>query len=338
MVLLESGLCICRYRLVKNADGSYFEDFTTQSYYNPVAMMNHSQLNNKVNTLVGSFTTQVKLPFDLTYNIALSYQKKDTLQGQYLDSYFTNNFNGMYNNPDPGFGFHLPQSFGTNGQATRTSFENSNKILETYLTWDKKIGYHSINAVLGYSWQSNIFGDGFSVTTSNFPVDNISYNNLALSNPYAVSSYRINFGADGVYQQTRLISDFARLNYSYQDKYLLQGSVRKDGSSVFGTDKQWGYFPSVGAGWRISQEGFMRDQHIFSELKLRASYGVTGNATGFNAYTAQFISGSFGTYYYNGVQTAALGPIQCGSMRDLQWGEDGDHEFRPGLCHSGKAD
>lgn len=316
-VLLESALYL-PVSPVKNADGTYFENFTTQNYYNPVAMMKHSQLNRKFNTLIGSFTTQVKLPFDLTYNINLSYQKQDTLQGQYLDSYFTNNYNGMYDNPNPGLGFHQPQSFGTNGQATRTAYENTIKLLETYLTWDKKIGDHSINAVVGYSWQSNVIGDGFTVTTSNFPVDNVGYNNLVLGNPYAVSSYRIGFGADGVYQQTRLISDFARLNYNYRDKYLLQGSIRKDGSSVFGLDHQWGYFPSVGAAWRISQENFMRDQNIFSDLKLRGSYGVTGNATGFGAYTAQLISGSFGTYYYNGTLVAALGPLQAANQ-DLRW-------------------
>jgi iron complex outermembrane receptor protein len=61
-----------------------------------------------------------------------------------------------------------------------------------------------------------------------------------------------------------------------------------------------GVFPSVGVAWRLSQEDFLEGQNIFDDLKLRASYGVTGNASGFNAYTSQFISGSLGTYYYNG--------------------------------------
>jgi TonB-dependent starch-binding outer membrane protein SusC len=109
------------------------------------------------------------------------------------------------------------------------------------------------------------------------------------------------------------------LNYNFKDKYLLQGSIRRDGSSVFGKNNQWGYFPSVGAAWRINQENFMQQQHIFTDLKLRASYGVTGNATGFNAFTAQFISGSRGTFYYNGNGLSpAFGPTQAANF-DLQW-------------------
>lgn len=316
-VLLQSALYL-PVSPIKNADGTYFENFQNQNYYNPVAMLDNSQVNNKNNTLVGSFTTQVKLPFGFTYDMNLAYQSTSLLYGAYYNKYFTDHYTNMYDNPDPGLGAHSQQTFGTNGQAVRSSFQNTSKLLETYLTWDRKFGDHNINAVLGYSWQNFINGDGFQASTSNFPVDNIAYRNFALSNPYAVSSYRIDFGPNGVYQETRLISDFARLNYNFKDKYLLQGSIRRDGSSVFGTDHQWGYFPSVGAAWRISNEAFMDKQQIFTSLKLRASYGVTGNATGFNAYTARLISGSLGTYYYNGVLVAAYGPTQADNP-DLRW-------------------
>jgi len=316
-VLLESALFL-PVSPIKNSDGTYFENFNHSNYYNPVAMMNHSQLNTKYNNLAGSFFTQVRLPFGLKYDLNLSYQNYSSLQGEYLDSYFTNNYNGMYNNPDPGLTFHLPQAFGANGQATRSSYQNTTKVLESFLTWDRKFGFHTINAVLGYSWQTQVTGEGLSVTTANFPVNSISYNNLALSNPYGLSSYTVSFGSDGVYYKTRMISDFGRVNYNYKDKYLFQGSIRRDGSSVFGLSHQWGYFPSVGAAWRISQENFMKQQLIFSELKLRGSYGVTGNSTGFNAYTAQSLSGNNGTFYYNGSNNAAYGPIQAANP-DLRW-------------------
>ncbi|MEO7992033.1 MAG: TonB-dependent receptor [Chryseolinea sp.] len=303
---------------IKNADGTYFENFVKSGYYNPVAMLKNSQMNTKYNLLIGSFTTKVELPFGLTYDLNLSYQNSSYLFGSYLDKYFTTNYNSMYDNPDPGYGGHTLQTFGTNGQATRSSFQDSKKVLETFLTWNKSIGDHTINAVIGYSWQDNIFGDGFQATTSNFPADNTGYNNLALSNPTTYNS-GLYFGGVRAYSHTRLISDFARLNYNYKDKYLLQGSIRRDGGSVFGKNNQWGYFPSVGVAWRIEQEGFMQTQQLFSDLKLRGSYGVTGNSTGFDAYTAQFISSSAGTYYYNGVGlTAAYGPTQAANF-DLQW-------------------
>ncbi len=303
---------------VTNPDGTYFENFTNTGYFNPAAMINKAQDNTKYNNLVGSLTAQVKLPFHLTYDLNLSYQNYTSLHGEFYGSYYAQyNSANFYNNPDPPQ-VHSLLNFGTNGSALRNTYQNTRKVLETFVTWDRQFGDHSINAVLGYSWQGSINGDGFQSSSTNFPVDNIGYNNFALSNPYAVASYRVNFGADGIYQETRLISDFARLNYNYKDRYLLQGSVRRDGSSVFGQNNQWGYFPAVGVAWRIGQERFMQGQSLVNDLKLRASYGVTGNSSGFNAYTAQFLSGSLGTYYYNGVQTAAYGPTQAANP-NLQW-------------------
>ena len=317
-VLLQSALYL-PVSPVKNADGTYFENFTKTGYYNPVAMMNNSTLNTKSNNLVASFTTQVKLPFGLQYDLNLSYQNSSTLQGVYFTKYFTSKYNSMYDNPDPAFSGHTQQTFGTNGQAGRSSYQNTAKVAENYLTWNGKFGDHAVNAVVGYSWQENVSGDGFQATTSNFPVDNISYLNFALSNPYATSAFRINFGADGIYQKTRLISDFARVNYNYKEKYLFQGSIRRDGSSVFGANNYWGYFPSGAVAWRINQEGFMQGQQLFSDLKLRASYGVTGNSSGFNAYSAQVISGgNLGNYNYNGVLTSALGATQAANP-NLKW-------------------
>ncbi len=303
---------------VRNANGTFFENFQNTGYFNPAALIEHAKDNTKYNNLVGSFTTNVKLPWGFSYDLNLSYQNLSQLHGEFYDSYYAQyNSANFYNNPDPPL-VHSLINFGTNGSALRNTYQNTNKILETYLTWNRKFGEHSINAVVGYSWQDNVYGDGFQSSSTNFPVDNISYNNLALSNPYAIGSYRINFGDASIYQQTRLISDFGRLNYNYKEKYLLQGSVRRDGGSVFGANNQWGYFPAGGVAWRVIKEDFMQNQTLFSDLKLRASYGVTGNAGGFNAYTAQLLSGSLGTYYYNGVQTAAYGPTQADNP-SLKW-------------------
>ena len=317
-VLLQSALYM-PVSPVKNDNGTYFENLTKQGYYNPVSMMNHSQMNAKTNNLMGNFTAQAKLPFGLTYDLNVGYIRTDSLFGSFLDRYFTTNYNSMYDNPDPSTAGHLQQAFGTNGQANRRAYRNISKLVETYVTWDKSFGKHSVNAVAGYSWQENDNGDGFQVTTYNFPVDNTGYQNLSLSNPYAYPT-QINFGVGGVYQKTRLISDFGRLKYNYDEKYFLQASVRRVGSSVFGANHEWGYFPSIAAAWRITEEEFMKSQNIFSELKIRGSYGVTGNAFGFGAYTAQFLSGNQGTYYYNGGITAAYGPIAAANP-DLKWEE-----------------
>ncbi|MBF4485821.1 MULTISPECIES: TonB-dependent receptor [unclassified Flavobacterium] len=303
---------------VRNADGSFFENFTSPGYFNPVALIEHGTDETKTDNLVGNLTAEVKLPFGFTYNLNLAHQRLTSSHGEFYDSYYSQyNSANFYNNPDPPLTKTLV-NFGVNGSALRNSYETRNNIIESYLGWEKSIGEHKIKAVAGYSWQENTLGDGFQATTTNFPVDNVGYNNLALSNYTSVNGYVVNFGDSKAYQKTRLISYFGRLNYNYKDRYLLQGSLRRDGGSMFGANNRWGYFPSVGGAWRVDKESFMQNQNIFSDLKFRASWGVTGNSSGFNAYTAQFISGSLGTFYYNGQQIGAYGPNQAANP-DLKW-------------------
>jgi TonB-dependent starch-binding outer membrane protein SusC len=309
---------------VMNADGTYFENLTTPGYFNPLALIDNANDDTKYNTLIGNFTTEVKLPFDLTYNASVSYQKTSSLHGEYYGSYYgrypTSNF---YNNPDPGIGIShslIGSLFGVNGSAFRNAYQSSFTTAETFLTWNKKFGNHGINAVIGYAFQENVNGDGFRASSTNFLNDYVGYSNLALGNPYGISSYRVDFGPSGVYSKTRLISDFGRLNYNYNNKYLLQASIRRDGSSVFGVNNQWGYFPSASAAWRISSESFMQSQNLFNDLKLRVSYGVSGNSAGVGPYNAQLLYGLQGTYYNGGIFDNAIVPAQANNP-DLQWEE-----------------
>lgn len=303
---------------VRNADGTFFENLTQTSYYNPVSMIENGEERLKYNNLLGTVNAQLQLPFGFTYDVKASYQNFETNYAAFYNSYFTKNYNNVRNTPDPPANPVFITLTGQNGQAVRNTYQNITKILETFLTWEKEFGNHSVNAVIGYSWQDNVVGDGFQASSTNFPVDNVGYNNLTLGNPYAISSFRVDYGTSDAYQQVRLISDFARVNYNYNDRYLLQASVRRDGSSAFGANEQWGYFPSVGAAWRISQESFMQNVKLFDDLKLRASYGVTGNSQGFNAYSSKLIYGSVGTTYYQGTYINAIGVVQ-NSNPDLRW-------------------
>ncbi len=309
---------------LKNADGTYFENLTTPGYFNPMAIVDNAQDDSKYNTITANFTTEVKLPFDLTYNASISYQKTTSLSGAYFGSYYgrypTSNF---YNNPDPAIGVAhtlIGNLFGVNGSAFRGSYQNSFTTGETFLTWNKKFNEHTINAVIGYAIQENTNGDGFRSSSTNFLNDYVGYQNLALGNPYGISSYRIDFGPSRVYSKTRLISDFGRLNYNYQNKYMVQASIRRDGSSVFGTNKSWGYFPSGSVAWRITGENFMQNQKLFNDLKLRVSYGVSGNSAGIDAYNSQLIYRLQGQFYNGGPYDNAIVPAQ-GSNPDLQWEE-----------------
>lgn len=305
---------------VFNPDGKWFENFNIPGYYNPVALVDNAKDDERSNNLVASFNTEVKLPFDLTYNLLLSHQNTTVVNSTYYNSYYGNYSSaGFYSNPDPGFnGATLIASslFGVNGSAFRSSFQNRQNNLETFLGWNKKLGLHGLNAVLGFSWLNTVSGDGVASSSTNFITDFTGYNNLSLGNPYAISNYRIRLA--GGLEEKRLISDFARLNYNYDDRYLLQASIRRDGSSVFGENYRWGYFPSVGVAWRISNEKFMQDQQLFTDLKFRASYGVTGNSEGIGPFNSKLVYGINGTYYNNGVMDNAYGPLQ-GANPDLRW-------------------
>jgi TonB-linked SusC/RagA family outer membrane protein len=171
---------------------------------------------------------------------------------------------------------YTPIYFATGGQQSTTSSldlnhtENRNWIWENTLTYNKKVGKNSFTGLLGYSAQE--YKTSYSTATA----DSVAYaktGNLHTSFPS---------GTQILYPQLNqslytFLSQFARLNYSYDDKYLLNASIRRDGASEF-YPNSYGYFYSAGAGWVVTNEAFMKDQHVFNMLKLRASIGTVGNA------------------------------------------------------------
>ncbi|KQR70294.1 TonB-dependent receptor [Pedobacter sp. Leaf176] len=304
---------------VRNPDGSYFDNLTQSNYYNPVSMLENAKENLKNKNILGNLTVNLKLPFGFSYDISASYQNTQNVYGAFYNSIYTSRYNNVRNTPDPPANPAFVSLVGQNGVAVRNAYQNTNKIIETYLTWNRKFGDHDINAVVGYSYQQSLNNDGFQATSTNFPVNDVSYNNLSLGNPYAVSDFRVDFNPGVTYQEILMISDFARVNYNYKNKYLLQGSIRRDGSNVFGMNEKWGYFPSVGAAWNIDQESFFKNVGVIKTLKLRGSYGIAGNSLGFSPLTTKLIYGAVGQFYYNGSpREGAYGAIQ-NENPDLRW-------------------
>ncbi|WP_299754146.1 TonB-dependent receptor [uncultured Pontibacter sp.] len=164
---------------------------------------------------------------------------------------------------------NYPGSFATatGGEATNASTIATKLLLESTLSYNKTYNeMHNVSAVLGTSRENNDIKSSY-VTGQGFPGEQFRY---------VASAARVNDGSSSLTESV-LISYFGRLNYSFQDKYLLGVNFRADGSSRFGENNRYGYFPSVSAGWRLIEEGFMSDIGLLSELKLRGSYGVTGN-------------------------------------------------------------
>ncbi|MEO1260139.1 MAG: TonB-dependent receptor [Bacteroidota bacterium] len=137
---------------------------------------------------------------------------------------------------------------------------------DNYFTYDKEIGQHEFNAVLGTSAER--------WNTSENSVTGTGYDDDLLQTISAATTIA---GASSIDWEGRFLSFFGRLNYVYNYKYLASFSMRRDGSSVFGTDNKYGNFPAVSAGWIISEESFLQDNNIINYLKVRASYGLTGN-------------------------------------------------------------
>ena len=154
--------------------------------------------------------------------------------------------------------------------------ENRNWIWENTLTYDFNYKDHKFTALAGYSAQNNRTTE---MTANANGVPYTSSGNLYTSFPAGDTTVtRIRTAADQLHN--RALSQFARVNYSFQDKYLLNASIRRDGASQFyGNGNQtYGYFPSIGGGWVITNEQFMKNQHIFDNLKLRGSWGKVGNS------------------------------------------------------------
>ena len=170
---------------------------------------------------------------------------------------------------------------------------------------------------MGYSWQQDKLNDGFQAANANFVTDDLLYNNLSLgSSPDKVTTDE-RFGTATI-QTLRIISAYSRLNYQFADRYLLQATIRRDGSSAFGENNRWGTFPAVSVGWRISNESFMQDQKLFSDLKLRIGYGISGNSLGFDPMISKLKYGLTGVTYINGEQVQSIGVTQ-NENANLKW-------------------
>jgi TonB-linked SusC/RagA family outer membrane protein len=194
-----------------------------------------------------------------------------------------------------------------NGDASISNNRNNSWQFENYLTYNKKISeIHSITAMVGTSLQ-HVDNAYSSSSNSGFEDDFFLYNNLGVGTSPSVSSYINAYG---------LNSYFARGNYSYKNKYLVTATARLDGSSKFGKSNKYAFFPSFALAWRLSEEKILKDISVISNLKLRASYGVTGNSeTG--AYASRGGLGNYSVVFGNS-KASGIGISRLANP-DLQW-------------------
>ena len=222
----------------------------------------------------------------------------------------------------------------------RTEIENSrtgtaylgfsktdNVSLDGYVTFIKDWGNkHNLNATAGYSfYESN--SEYFNMTNYNFPVDGIGVWDMGSGTYLSDGSGSMESGKD---PRERLLAFFGRVNYSFEDKYILSATYRREGSSKFGKNNQWGNFWAISGGWRISDEPFMKSLSWINDLKIRLGYGVTGN-NGFNAGYSKEMYASDTWWLMDGEWGLTYGK-KANVNYDLKWEEKGELNF--GLDYS----
>ncbi|WP_207531923.1 TonB-dependent receptor [Desertivirga arenae] len=199
----------------------------------------------------------------------------------------------------------------TNGgpYGSRNNFEKSAWQLTNTLNWKQDLNKHQLNLLLGqetlYEEALGLENTYYEFPEANFELDDVS---LASNTKNRYNSNRGNF---------TLLSFFGRVAYNYKGKYIANFTLRSDGSSKFGTGNKWGMFPSASAAWRISEEGFMKDQKVFDNLKLRVGYGTSGNNNIKNyVYATSYVSGS---YTINNLKYPTLVPNNMLGNSALVW-------------------
>lgn len=286
---------------IKNADGIWTVGSGSKNY-NPLALMeeNKSETVWKRNQFVGKTALELWKGFVWSVNYSWS---------NYQSTYSAYN---TRNSQLEGIG-------NKNGQATRNTYFGREQTFETYLNYDFKVGKSKWGLMGGYSWEEKKNNDGFGLSVEGYYNDDLGWYNMS----YAQTILGVqNSVQSGYLEKVRNISFYGRVNYSFDSRYMLQATIRRDGSSVFGKNNRWGTFPSVSAAWNITEEKFMQNQHIFDNLKLRAGYGISGNAMGFDVYSSYNTYGASGTFVYDGKTYRTYGATKNANP-DLKWESTG---------------
>ncbi len=263
-----------------------------QGLINPVSLVTAIN-NSKTMSLMGSVSGSYDILRNLRFKSAVSVNMQDYNQRNYLPSYIDIENNGN-NRPNTG------------GIGSDANSRFADWFLENTLSYAQQFNAkHALNVVIGQSYETTKYS-WFRTTASGFPNDNFLN---GLSSASTVDSVA---GDDPRSPQSYLLSFYARTNYSFMDKYLLTFTGRADGSSKFGPDNKYGYFPSGAIAWRISRENFLKNVQWINDIKLRGNYGLTGNQN----IGDQMYRTLYNTVSYAG--SSALIPIQLGNS-GIKW-------------------
>ena len=265
---------------VYDENGEYWQ-YSVQDYYHPLALTN---LQKNVSTGL-DLISFVSLSWDvldcLNISAQLNYKHGESTTDQYFPKKYSES--GTFND----------------GYGSINNWKDDNVVADIYATFDKTFGgKHHLTAMAGYSYENYQSRSSF-LASKGYVNESLGNENLASGNP---ETYSISNGA----YKTELVSGMIRLNYAFDNRYLLTFTARADGSSKFGKDNKWAFFPSGAFSWKINEESFLEDAKWLDVLKIRASYGISGNQ-GISAYQTLSRYGQH-KYFHNGAWVTAIGP------------------------------
>ena len=276
---------------IRNADGSYFQYSKDQR--NPVAMINLVDDITKTDRILANFSAELEIIKNLKYKVNVGFDRTNAERRVNQDqelSYMVNK-----------------------GEANINKITANNKLVENYFTYLTKIGdKHSLNFLLGHAYQD------IRVSTNELRVYGFEVKDIKYTNNLQYGKFSEAVVSSSAYER-ELQSFFGRANYGFVDKYLFTVTGRYDGSSKFGANKKYGFFPSAAFAWRTSEEQFIKDLNIFSNLKLRLGYGITGNQEIPDKISLLAVGTTpSANGYFNGVLTPGITFLRTPNP-DLQW-------------------
>ena len=262
-------------------------------YYNPVAMLNERIRNGKTDDMGANVRATLKLSNHLNWVNLVSVEKSAWEELSYRTKYY-------------------PSRLGRNGEAEISNGRSSDLQYESTVNFTESFEKHNLQALAGYSFEEFESNNSYMIN-SGFDTDIYGPHNIGSG--VALSEGTASMGS---YKgKSRLISFFGRVMYNFDEKYLASASLRREGSSRFGKNHKWGWFPSVSLGWRINKEDFLNDVQWVNDLKIRVGYGVTGNQDIGN-YRSLLLMGRAGKFYYNGEWINTYQPV-TNPNPDLKW-------------------
>jgi len=241
--------------------------------------------------------------------LANVYAEAKIIEGlNYRASFNVDMANTLNDNYSPLYILGKAEISANSGSAGKGNVNTLSWLHESILTYNRAFGNHSLKFTGVYAIQSNLYNAN-SISASGFPNDATTNEAVGLAVNRTVSSSRT---------KEALNSYMGRLNYGFANKYFIDITARYDGASKFGENHKWGFFPAVAGAWRIIEEKFLKGNKIFSDLKLRASYGTTGNAAAIGPYQSLALETSGSNYQFNHIYTVGISPSGIPNA-DLRW-------------------